>query len=256
MTLRVVIPSKGRAGLIGGRSLRLFPEAIVCVDEREAETYGAVVPPAQLWLHPPLPGISAIRNWILDNLPDEAFVMADDDISHAYSKTGVVIKNYRHPAEVAQIIENACEVAQGIGAHLFGFTQDGGVFSYKPQDPFCFNNWIGTVIGTIGRGIRYNEQLKLGSEDIDISLQHLLEHRIVLIDERFHFLSVNRLRAQGGNAANRSLEVELAEGERLMRVWGPYVSVGFINRGPQGENKNTAPRRVKSIHVQRRQAKI
>ncbi len=246
MALPIIIPSKGRQGTIGQRSLALFPDAIVTVDEREVEAYAPVVPPGQLLPHPPLPGISAIRNWILDTIPDEAFVMVDDDIKSVYSKVGRVIKHYRRPDDVRQIVENAYECARGIGAHLFGFTQDGNVLGFKPQDPLTFVGWIGTVIGIVGRGLRYDERLAIGSEDIDLSLRHLLEHRIVFIDERFHFYSVNRLRATGGNASNRSLEREQRESQRLIDTWGQYVRVGFKESGT----------RSKSVRVPRRQAKV
>lgn len=172
--------------------------------------------------------------------------MVDDDVKVVYSKVGVVIRNYREPVVAMQILENAYECAKGIGAHLFGFTQEGHVLGFKPQDPLAFNNWVGTVIGIIGRGIRYEERLAIGSEDVDMTLRHLLEHRIVYMDERFHFESVDRLRSTGGNAFNRSLEREKREGERLQAVWGDYVRVGFKASGV----------RMKSIRVPRRQAKV
>lgn len=255
--LKIIIPSKGREKTIARYSLALFPDAVVTVDEREIDDYAPVIAQfadagATLLPHPPLAGISAIRNWLLDTMDDETFVMADDDIKYVYSKVGTVIRNYRDPAATRQILENACECARGIGAGLFGFTQDGNVLGFKPQDPLAFKGWIGTVIGVIGRSdgvhrqIRYDERLTIGSEDIDFSLRHLLERRIIFIDERFHFESVNRLRAVGGNAFNRSLEREKLEGERLQAIWGDYVHVGFKESGV----------RVKSVRVKRRQAKV
>lgn len=249
MTLKVVIPSKGRSHTIGLLSLALFPDAVVTVDEREVDDYAGVVARvgATLLPHPPLPGISAIRNWLLDCISDEAFVMVDDDVKRVYSKVGRVIRHYRQPNDVRQIVENAYECARGCGAKLFGFTQDGNVLGFKPQDPLTFTGWIGTVIGVIGRSVRYDDRLAIGSEDLDISLRHLLEHRIVFIDERFHFESVNRLRATGGNAFNRSLEREQRESAQLKRVWGDYVSIRF---------KEGTGTLAKGVRVQRRQAKV
>lgn len=244
--LKVVIPSKGRADRIGRFSLALFPYATVTVDEREVADYVQVVPPDQLLPHPPFRFLPQIRNWLLDTIPDETFLMVDDDVKSVYSKTGVVIKHYRHPVDVAQIVENAAFVAKEIGAHLFGFTQDGGVFGYRPQDPLSFTGWLGTVFGVIGRTWRYDERFQIGTEDMDVSLQCLLHDRIIFIDERFHFYSVDRLRSRGGVGANRSLERELADSELLQRKWGDYVSVGFKATGT----------RFKSIHVPRRQAKV
>lgn len=243
MTLPVVIPSKGRADTIGKYSLALFPHAIVTVDEREMADYKPVC--ANLLPHPPLSGISAIRNWLLDTIAGD-FMMVDDDVRRAHSKVGKVVKYYSQPNDVMQIVENAYAMALGVGAKLFGFTQEGNILGFRPQDPLVFTGWIGTVIGIIGRGIRYDERLAIGSEDLDISLKHLLEHRIIFMDDRFHFESVNRLRAMGGNAFNRSLEREQRESEHLKRVWGKYIRVAFKESGT----------RVKSVRVQRRQAKV
>jgi hypothetical protein len=243
--MKVVIPSKARADKINRFSLALFPDATVTVDEREVADYAPVVPKGQLLPHPPLQFLPQIRNWLLDHIPDDEFLMVDDDIRSVYSKTGVVIKHYRHPNDVAQIVDNAALVAREIGAHLFGFTQDGGVFGYRPQDPLSFTGWLGTVFGVIGRTWRYDERFLVGTEDMDVSLQCLLNDRIIFIDERFHFWSMDRLRSRGGVGANRSLERELADSELLSRKWGQYVSMGFKATGT----------RYKSIHVSRRQAK-
>lgn len=251
MSIRIVIPSKGRSKKIAEFSLALFPGAVVTVDEREVDDYAPVVRQfaaygATLLPHPPFRFLPQIRNWLMDTIPDESFFMVDDDVKRVYSKVGIVIKHYRKPDDVMQIVENAHECAQGIGAHLFGFTQDGGVFGFKPQDPLKFNSWVGTAFGVIGRGIRYDERIMIGSEDMDLSLQHLMEHRIIFIDERFHFESPLRLRALGGVSVNRSSEREMADSAYVEEKWGKFISVYFKATGI----------RVKSIHVPRRQAKV
>ena len=67
---------------------------------------------------------------------------------------------------------------------------------------------------------------------------------MIFIDERFHFESVLRLRATGGVGANRSMERELADSERLKRTWGDYIQI---------YNKPDTGTRVKSVRVRRRQ---
>ena len=61
--MQIVIPSRRRAGSIAGDTLRLFPDAIVCVDESEMNDYAGCG--ARLLAHPPLSGLAAIVNWIL-----------------------------------------------------------------------------------------------------------------------------------------------------------------------------------------------
>lgn len=122
----------------------------------------------------------------------------------------------------------------------------GWLYGFKPTDPLRFNGWVGTVFGVIGRGIRYDERITIGSEDMDLSLQHLQEHRIIFIDERFHFESPNRLRALGGVSVNRSLEREMQDSELIQTKWGKFIEVYFKESGI----------RVKSVRVPRRQAKV
>lgn len=249
--MKAVIPSKGRSKTLARDSLALFPGAVVSVDEREIDEYAPVVAAFKEWgatllPHPPLRYLPQIRNWLLDNIPDESFMMVDDDIRRVYSKVGVVMRRYRNPNDIMQIVENAHECARGIGAHLFGFTQDGGVLGFKPMEPLAFNNWVGTVFGVIGRGIRYDERITIGSEDLDLSLQHLQQHRIIFIDERFHFESPNRLRALGGVSVNRSLDREIADSDLLKHKWGQYIRIYFKDTGI----------RAKSVRVPRRQAKV
>ncbi len=244
LTPRVVIPSKHRADSIGTHALRLFPDATVCIDEREQADYAGVTP--NLLLHPPLPTLASIRNWILDNVPDEIVVQVDDDVVRVFSMVGYRLRSYAKPDEIGRIIENAALIAHGIGARLFGFSQSGDVKAFKPQDPIRFNSWIGSVVGVVGRDIRWDSGLTLRG-DIDASLKSLLKHRIIYQDTRFYFETGRRFLNKGGNAVNRSEERERKELEYLKRTWGGYIRFG-VRHGLKAKAKTTQTR------VQRRQS--
>src|SRR5258707_7215668 len=126
MSIKIVIPSKGRSKTIALKSLVLFPHAVVTVDERDMDDYAPVIAQladkgATLLPHPPLRYLPQIRNWLLDTISDDVFCMVDDDIRRVYSKVGKVIKHYRQPNDVMQIIEYSYACDTGIVAHLFGF---------------------------------------------------------------------------------------------------------------------------------------
>jgi len=41
--VQFVIPSRGRADVIGQKALRIFPDAVVCVGDNEVEAYSVCV---------------------------------------------------------------------------------------------------------------------------------------------------------------------------------------------------------------------
>lgn len=62
--MKIVIPSKGRAAIIGGKALRLFPDAIVCVGDDEVDAYAKVS--QNLLVHPAgVVGIGPLRQYLM-----------------------------------------------------------------------------------------------------------------------------------------------------------------------------------------------
>lgn len=254
MEVKVVIPSKNRVDTIATNTLALIPNALVCVEESEIEAYSRVVPHDQLLPHPPLKGLPSIRNWIVANVPDQAIFMVDDDIIGIMCMTGRVYQMYKKPEIVMQIIENCAEVANEIGAPLFGFSQSARPHAFRPFDPFTFNKWIGTAIGVIGKDVQWDSSFKLRG-DVDASLRVLLHNRITFADERFHFLSSQRMKNLGGSTAFRSSEQDNLEIARLRTRWGRFISFGTVAavaNAKNGKAKRTTTFSP-SIHVSRRQ---
>ena len=251
-TLRVVIPSKGRQGLIGKAALRLFPDATVTVAESEVAAYAGVTYPdgrrliseEQLVPHPDdVSGIGPIRQWVLDHFDDECIVMVDDDVYELVLLVHYVPRKMSQPEVVRQVVHNAANVAQGIGAPVFGFNQAWDVRKFRPFEPFSLNSWAGGVIGIIGRDLRYDPNLRLRA-DIDFCLQALQRKRITFIELRFSFMH-RRFGVAGGNASNRSSRRNEEEIAYLQRKWGDHLKVA---------DKKTTTRL--SIHVPRRQSGV
>ncbi len=225
--MQIVIPSRKRADTIGRRSLRLFPRAVVTIDESEMDSYRGICAEsgATLLPHPPLDTLAKIYNWCVDAFPDEIVVLADDDITKLVSFTGLAVRVYRDPAVVEQVIANAAECAQGIGARLFGFTDSSNPMHFKPQDPLAFVANLYTVCGYVGKEVHSDPYRRL-FRDIDTTLAELMENRIVFCDTRFHFESVAPLRQGGGNAVVRAGEDLKAAMTFMQRKWGKYVRTG------------------------------
>lgn len=85
--MKIIIPSKSRADIIGDKALRLFPDATLCVRDDELDAYTKVSD--RLLVHPAnVVGIGPLRQWVLDHVDDPCVVMVDDDVTHVYSLVG------------------------------------------------------------------------------------------------------------------------------------------------------------------------
>lgn len=219
--LQIVIPSKGRPDKIKDGALRLFPDALVCIGADETDLYANVS--KNLLVHPAdVTGIGPLRQWILDNIPDDV-VQVDDDVHTVYGLCGLRKRTYENPATVHNIVEQAWLAAREAGARVFGFNQAWDVRKYSPFKPFGLSSWAGGVVGVIGKERRFDMRLKLRA-DIDFCLQSLMLDRIVWIDNRFSFVH-RRFEGSGGNASNRSSERHAAEIKYLTQKWGKYIGV-------------------------------
>lgn len=253
--LEIVIPSKSRHFLLEQKTLKLFPQALVCVDEEERDNYLKVVPASQLLLHPTLTGLPAIRNWIVKNVPNHVVFMVDDDIEAILAHTYTLERRYYDPRMALAIVVNAAVCAQGWTAKLFGFAQYGRVMAFKAYDPISLTRWVGTAVGVIGKSVSWDERLKLRG-DVDASLRSLAKDRVIYTDTRFHFLSTQRLKQRGGSTVNRSQEQDEFELGYLKRKWGRYIHFKkmshYFARGKKPRASTTlspfvkVPRRQKS----------
>ena len=220
--MKIVIPSKGRPGVIGQKALRLFPDALVCVGADEADAYAKVS--NNLLVHPPeVTGIGPLRQWILDNVEDRTVVMVDDDVRTIVSQVGFKARRFDDADTARAIVERLAILAEDAGARVFGFYQGGGPLNYSNARPFSFNHWVGGLVGVVGRELRYDTSLILRA-DIDFCLQSLLRDRIIMLDCRYCFIHT-RFAGTGGNAVNRSSERHAREIAYLLRKWGPYLDV-------------------------------
>jgi len=218
--MQIVIPSRGRADTISGHTLRLFPDALVCVEDSEAEDYSGVG--AELLLHPPLSGYEQIVNWILacEDLLDDCICIIDDDLLGIIStstKTQIT-----EPQDALAVLDNCREMAEGFGAALWGFPVNSPPWWQPILKPLGLTARIGGCMGISDRSIRMDERITMGS-DIDLLLTELLFRRIVLQDKRFVFKFTPIFKSEGGSADHYAA-VKKVEQERILKQkWGPYV---------------------------------
>ncbi len=220
--MKLIIPSKGRWQTVGAKSLKLFPDAWLCVGESEAKSYEEATNHPRIITHPDdVTGIGPLRSWILDNTKDETIVMLDDDIEYIVEQTKYNRSNILNPVHCMAILERTAIASKDAGCKLFGFAQMPNPLNYFPYKPISFHTWIGGVIGVHGRTVKWDRNLILRA-DIDACLNSLLKDRILWTDNRYCFIH-KRFVGQGGNNTNRTTQKHRTEIDYLKKRWGAYI---------------------------------
>jgi len=222
--MKFIVISKGRANSVYGKTLRLVPDALVCVAESEAKDYRKALPAFKIITHPDdVVGIGPLRNWVTTNVSDGTCIMLDDDISCVYDQSQLRKIRIEDPQHCMAILERTAIVAQEAKVRLFGYTQMARPLAYKPFEPISLSTWMGGVVGVNGKDPIWDESLLLRA-DIDACLRSIMKDRIVLVDSRYCWIHA-RFEGKGGNNTLRSSARHQAEIGRLLLRWGRYLKV-------------------------------
>lgn len=168
-------------------------------------------------------GLGKVRNWVLDNYKEEIIIMYDDDIYQVAVNCNKETYFEKDPDKIRAKIISAAVCGKDIGTSVFGFSQAEDCRKYDRRNPFLLNNWVGGVIGIIGRKHRFYDDNML-RVDIDFCLQTLLKERILWIDNRLCFKQLRETN-RGGNSEWRTSELLEIEQDRIKRKWGKYYKL-------------------------------
>lgn len=219
--IRLLILSRSRSKSIVQNTCKLFPNWIeVLVPESEKEEYEKRIDNPVITVSDSIQGLGMLRNYCVQNFPEQIVVMIDDDIEYCYRLTGK--KSQRVCGdELVEVIVNASIMARDSGCHFFGFSQT-DIRKYNGTKPFGLNGWVGTVVGVIGKEMKFmSDPFKV---DVDFSLQNLELHRIIWIDNRYWF-SNNKDCNVGGNSLFRNQNNHEMSYKKLKDKWGKYVQI-------------------------------
>jgi hypothetical protein len=220
--MKIIIPSKGRSDKIASCTLRWFPHAVVCIDIIERGNYELIG--VDLLLHPSLPNLPAIINWICANpdISEEKICIIDDDLLKIWSIIQDKPKQIEDPDDIMSIVENCSILADGFGAKLWGFSinrRPDSNYSYKP---FCLNGRIGSFRGISDRSMCEDERFRR-HDDVDLTLSRLRQDRVIFRDDRFNFMFAPIYKTPGGNYDIHRETTEREEMELLKQKWGNNV---------------------------------
>ena len=106
-TYQIVVPSRRRLENMP-TIRRLLPDALICVDESEADEYAELCE-GRLLIHPQMSGLPKIRNWIHANVEADYIAHIDDDFRQVLSQVSVFgnKRKITRAEEISVLIENA-----------------------------------------------------------------------------------------------------------------------------------------------------
>ena len=232
--LHVAIPSMGRAGKM--KSSAALPSASVYVPMREVKDYRQAHPTLTIIGVPDLvKGITATRNWILDQCRARWIVFVDDDLADQ----GWF--NLRHRKGKRRNLTEATwmhewtrlgTIAEGLGFRMFGVGTDGALRSVYPWRPFIFHTYVtASCMGLqIGTGLRFDEEFKV-KEDYELCLRAIKEDGGIL-GARYVFWRNSHWKDKGGCAIYRTQEMEEAATQKLMKRYPGMIR--SVTRGGSG----------------------
>jgi len=236
LDIAIVVPSRRRTHNMGTSRL-LLPSAIVCVDEREADDYRAVVPPPNLLLHPPMEGLPAVMNWMMDNIKQDILVSIDDDFQGVQVTTGSR-RFVTNSDEILAIIENGARACADLGLTCFCWSRTPNTSVIRPDvRPVVPTQLVGSAFGIMGaaRHRHYDARFS-GRAAVDWTLTTLHQDRCVLADIRYFFDCGVIFSGRGGNVGVVTPEQFTAASRGLVKKWGNALSLkapGYVKNRQQ-----------------------
>lgn len=201
-----------------------FPDVQLVVMESEAEEYIANGNDVVICPDSAQGSVCKVRNWILDNLFDDAdcIVLLDDDCSRI-GRWEEQVQIKFNMVDLSEFAENMANVTKEMGFYLWGLNCVTDKGAYREYTPFGTLQFLGSPFhGHLKTSkIRYDEDLPL-KEDYDISLQHIHKYGGCLRVNFAHY-DVKQAEQAGGCATYRNLKKEKQQFFALQKKWGKDV---------------------------------
>ncbi len=243
------MPSRRRAGNMP-KILSLLPDALICVDETEADDYA--VCGDRLLLHPPMTGLPRIRNWIHDNVDAGYIVHLDDDFKRVVAQVSVMgnKRTIKDAGEISILIENAVQTLIDLGSTAYCWNRSNNSTIGRPElDSFGFARTpLGSAFVVKNTEMRWDESL-ISRADVDYHMRVLLEDRHVIVDKRFYFDVGGIFSGAGGNAGIVPDERRDEDKRRLLAKWAPHLNFEALSigrkKGATGQKARSDGMRIK-----------
>jgi hypothetical protein len=192
--------------------LKLIPTIKVFVADGEADTYlAAGVPKDQLLTHPNLVGFGKIRGYMDERTPNEVIVHIDDDLQAINVWSGSGYNLIRDHETIDRVVCVTIQPAMDLGVSIFGWGRRGTPAYFTQNEPFSLKEPASAAcMGQIGRQFKFDPNLVGFLEDADMTLQALLNERIIFIDTRYYWHFGKSWGEQGRSPGSQKLPGENA----------------------------------------------
>lgn len=223
-TLGVYVPSYKRAHDI--KTYHVLNHCTYVVRESEEQQYREAG--VERILAAPdheIDSLPKVRQWIIDNTPEDVVVQIDDDIT-GFS---YVNKNNLVRIEDMDIVDAEFErIGQILSDLRLGFASirmQENVIKYNEE--FRFQSTIGLICWFNKSGLRsrYDENIRFKA-DIDFQLQELLYNRIIIVPEYFRARAIYD-KNEGGNSVDKNTKTLNATVDYMKAKWGKYYEHNF-----------------------------
>jgi hypothetical protein len=222
----IAIPSKGRAGRV--KTLKILKNGVLFVPEYERDDYVRVYGERVVGVPSSVKGITATRNWVLDNCNDDWVVMVDDDVKvqgyfrlfESFAKT-YSMTSEQWEREFIRMFD----LTEQMNYRIWGVNTDGSLKGTFPYKPINFRTYVTASMMGIRNdtGIRFDERFKV-KEDYEICLRCIKEDG-GLAGIRYVYWVNSHWEDEGGCKDYRTHEVEEQAIEMLIKMYP-----GFIHR--------------------------
>ena len=169
--------------------------------------------------------LAKVRQWIIDNTPEDIVIQCDDDISR------MIYKGKNNKVEIADKDVNDMEferVAQILSDLRLGFascTMTGDVRKFNAE--FLFKGITGGICWFNKECLKSRfDNMTYIKEDTDFVLQELLQNRIIIIPDYFGMQNEYDKNA-GGNNENKNSRALNQTVEYMKNKWGKYYDHNF-----------------------------
>lgn len=201
-----------------------YPEVTLVVRESEANEYIENGNTIVICPDSAQGNISRVRNWILDNLYEDAdcIIMVDDDCRHI-GRWEEQNKIKFSQAELNEFCEMHSILCKEFGFQMWGLNCVMDKGAYREYTPYGTIQFIGAPFHAHLKTskIRYDEELPL-KEDYDITLQHIKKNSGCLRVNFAHY-DVKQSEQEGGCSAYRNIKKEKQQFFALQNKWGSDI---------------------------------
>lgn len=226
----IAIPSKGRP--TGVKSQKVLPSATVYVPENEAASYARAGVRNLVPVPNHIRGITATRNWILDNTDDQWVVMLDDDVK---AQGWVKLEPFKTrqlkltEAEWHREFVRLFDLTEQMKYRIWGVATQNAPRAVYPWKPILWRSYVtASCMGIINDGrTRFDERFKV-KEDYELNLRCIQQDGGVIAARYIHWTNSHWTDA-GGCAAYRTQLMELRCIKLLMQMYP-----GMIRRVRRG----------------------